>query len=199
MKTLRIILEDAAYDKQKSTIDSLSAHYKNYSDKDREHLHAFTTNSYHTNNALWTGKHEGHENDIGGLTSATNRHTTPHEFTAWSKTLNDPREMKNAQGVVHHPGFLSTSLMKSTAEHYLEKRNMVSKGGVTHHHVLEVKVPKGAPGAFIHDEDSINPRYKEFVIPHHSNLKYLDTNTRIIDAGKSSETHRHTHFMELMK
>jgi hypothetical protein len=173
-------------------VDTFTHHFDSYTPHDKATLHQWTTNSEAIKN-----------NDQGKrdhMDQIIQKHTTPIKAIVWSKTLNDPRKKANAEGIVEHPRHMSTSLHKNAATDYLKDRNAVHEFDkdhnviASHHHVLKVSVPAGINAAFIHDENSINPKYKEVVLPRDKKLKYLHTET-----STNGSRHEHIHHMELIK
>ena len=146
--------------------------------------------------------HNDNEEDdikhIPKIDSAINHNKTPEEFTTYSGTKHDPRELKNSEGIVHHPAYLSTSLKKEVAldrdindvENYRKQE--------THHHIYNINVPKGHSGAYIGDMSAYK-REKEFLLPRGTNMKHIKTET-IKTPRKYSDTdyYTHHHHMEIV-
>lgn len=151
----------------------LSSHYKNYTPDDKTTLHKWSVD---TNSV----KHET-------MDAAIHRHTLPMDTTLWSKTRMDPRGSET----VLHPHPMATTIHKNTATDYLKDHHVSSTG---EHHILKINAPAGTHAAFIHDQDSINPKYKEVVLPRNSRFKYSHT-----DTNTNGSRVEHTHHMELIK
>jgi len=214
MKKLRVILQEedwkAKVAKQKASEDSniaaLTTHYKD-ADKFSGTFHNYTGESYGINDALWS-KHSGkpsilknpknEDAGIGAMDRATHFKTTPKDITVYSRSMHDPRDLKNEEGIVHHPAFLSSSLRKVVPTAYFPDRNVVKKDGIYHHHIYHIDVPAGSHGVYINDKHNIDKRgIHEFVLPKGSNLKHVSTNTEVDDyAGKV--VHYHTHHLKYM-
>ena len=212
MKLLRLILEEedwkAAQKRRKAIeddhINTLTKHYASVADPHSSTLKDYTQQSYPINNALWkahTGKsmitsNEPQEHKIAAMDKITHLKTTPRDMTVYSKSLHDPRELKNENGIVHHPAFMSTSVKSSLSSGYYADRNVQHKDGEEHHHQYQINVPKGSHGVFISDKNTIDKRaLGEFVLPKGGNFKYNNTETHTDDGGNKIR-HYHTHHLD---
>jgi hypothetical protein len=163
-------------------------------------LHKFTSDSKDVNSYLWE-KHKDKnlkdlktEEKINNIDKTLNIHKTPEDMTVWSKSKHDPRELKNSEGIMHHPAYFSTSIKKSVAEQHFQSRNIVKRDGINHHHIFKINVSKGSKGVYIPDEHSVDFRAKEFLIPHGQKLKYHNTETQ-----EDGNKHYHIHNLSLIK
>jgi len=184
-------------EKESNTLDTLNKHY-HWTPEEGKILRHFTESSYPLNNSLWKKDNENSQriNEMKGL---INKHRTPEDMTVYSKSVHDPNKLKDENGVVHHPAFLSSSVHHSTVRHYFERNSLYTKLTPTIekvNHMWHIHVPKGSPGAFIHDEHSLNPKYKEFVMQGGSNLQHH--HTEIEQGTEKGESWLH-HHLTLMK
>ncbi len=190
----------------------LTSHYSKFNEVNKTCLRIYTDGSDYINQKLWD-KHKKRElinsdsnnHNIHEMDRALSVHKTPHDLTVYSGTQNDPRKMKNKQGIFHHPAYLSTSLDPEIAHDFSHYSNNLSKN--TDLHVFKINVPKGHPGAYV-DHIGIYKDQHEFIIPRATNLKYLHTtkeikhdtdfkdNLGMIDPNGEKYT-IHTHHMEI--
>jgi len=164
-------------------------------------LKDYTASSGNINSYLW----EKHKNPslekpeldvkVNQLDNTINSHSTPEAMTVWSKSRHDPRALKNDQGVMHHPAFMSTSIQKNVATGQYATRNVVKDDkGIAHQHVYKIAVPKGSKGVYVPDKHNIDDRAKEFILPRGTNLKHIRTETK-----EDDHMHHHVHHMDLIK
>jgi hypothetical protein len=160
---------------------SLSRHYK-FNDKNhKDNIYKYTTDSYAVNNHLWKKNKNLEETDdekenfnhpltpkINHLDSALNKHKTPHSLTVYSGTRHDPNKLKDENGIVDHPSYLSTSLSLGMGKSFAE----VQKGNIRH--VMCINVPKDHPGAYVANI-SDKPEEREFILPRGTRLKHEGT------------------------
>jgi len=235
MKALRTIIESnfrKDYNQDyKDTVHlhkKLVAHYKNFSYDHEHEIQQYTTsdmavNSYPLNDYQWK-KHEyaqhGKEYSIDHLDARTNRmdsvinaHRTPNKLTVYSGIKYDPRTRMDANRIVHHPAYLSTSLMKYQAKGFgmteYKKKPPTKKTSKTredfstpseeHTHVLNIKVPKNHPGAYVAAHSRLSAE-KEFILPRGTNLKYIHTQHHYVEDpySKGRFFHIHEHHMEVV-
>lgn len=155
-----------------NTLTSFSSHFNKYSPEDKTTLHHWSKDT----NSVSPER----------MDKVIKKHNLPKETTLWSKSRTDPR----GSSIVNHPYHMATTIYKNTATDYLKDHHASGN----EHHILKITAPKDTHAAFIHDEDSINPKYKEVVLPRGSRFKYSHTDTQT--NGKRIE---HTHHMELLK
>lgn len=186
-----LVSENADYDRIYNLGKTLEDHY-HISPEHHKAIENFTKNSGYMNSYLWDKKDNKAFNhgDIDKLDKITAAHKTPHDLTLFSKTRHDPRVKKNSEGIFHHPAFISTSLDNKVAMG-LKWNEQRDKHGITHHHIMEIKVPKGHRGLYIGSRSHYKTQ-REFLLPRGLNLKYHNTNTQ--ECGKY---HYHIHKMEL--
>ncbi len=184
--------------------DSLNKHYSKFSEVHKEHLRKYSDSSYGINNMLWkqykneplTANDKIELNDLESpkvehIDSAIAKHKTPHELTLHAGIKYDPRKKMNAEKIVHHPAYLSTSLSHRIARGFSNTSTMKDR------HVLSIKVPKGHPGAYI-GEHSYSSDEREFLLPKGLNLKYTGTESSEYD-HPTGRLKVHTHHMEIVK
>ena len=176
--------------KLKNTLDK---HYSDLPHPNR--LKEYGNSGAYLNNYLWN-KHKGdkhvtplYDKQASEMDEALHKHKTPQEMTVWSKSIHDPRELKNSEGIVHHPAFLSTSVHKHIPEQEFQHRNtVISKSGAKVNNIFKIKVPKDHPGAYI--SHVTGSRYSEFVLPRGTNMKHHSTST-IYDQGRNEYHYTH--------
>ena len=205
MNNFRAFLnEDAEYDRLSEQGQRLEQEHP-FDQKDQNIVHHYTNKSTHINSYLWN-KHKdlGYKQEFGGsnytdndykqmvssLDKVTN-HKTPEDLKVWSKSIHDPRTLKDKNGIVHHPAYMSTSLSKRVASG-LNWNERKDEAGITHHHVYEINIPKGSKGAYL-GRRSHAPTQREFLLARGTNLKYNDTKTQ-----EDKNNNYHTHFMDVV-
>lgn len=217
MKNLRAVTEDyhvptlepedasarqenrgAEQDKAFSHHMKLSKTY-NYEPDHVKTIHDYTYRSNELNSYHWD-KHAGkdlskhdppkEEARTEKMDSLMKVHKTPEDMHVFSKTIHDPRVLKDKDSMVHHPAYMSTSLSRGIAKN-LKWSFKKDEAGDTHHHILKIAVPKGSEGAYV-DKHSAIPSQREFILPRGSNMKYHDTKTQ-----KLGKDHYHYHEMSL--
>lgn len=121
---------------------------------------------------------------------------SPENLTVWSSSIHNPEKLKNSEGIVHHPAFLSTSTYRPVALNR-DINSKEEKNGDYHHHILKINVPKGSPGAYV-DHISKYPGEYEYILPKGMNLKHNKTTTTsekfhhyVLDAPRMKHTHIH--------
>jgi hypothetical protein len=133
-------------------------------------------------------QNESAETNIRNLDSAINSHKTPHKLAVYSGTVHDPRELKNSEGIMHHPAYLSTSIDESVGNSFAH-RNKTSDKGINHTHILKIHVPKGHPGAYV-PATGLDLNYeKEFILPRGTNLKHIKKTKEDISNNSKIFTH----------
>jgi len=198
---------------------SLTQHYSGLltNSKQKNAIKSYTKDSYPLNHQLWKNSphNQDKENLFGGagntqradlkevtkhLDKALDSYRTPHDLTVWSSTTHDPRVEKGSSDYVHHPAFLSTSIYKPVAMDRDINSHRDNQGD-THHHILQIHVPKGSPGAYI-DHVSHNPGEKEFLLPRGLNLRYHKTDSthkvmRDYYSNNLVKKHTHIHYLSV--
>ena len=166
------------------------------------------TNNSAVNGYLWRKSQKepanlydaDHKSLIPKLDKALKSNKTPHQFEVYSSTKHDPRVMKNKNGLVKHPAYLSTTLDPEFAVgRDMHAQTHINKEGKkeTHQHVLHITVPKDHHGFYAGD----NPTYtswmgeREFILPRGLNLHHEKTDT--FQHPKSPGTHLHIHHMTI--
>ena len=144
------------------------------------------------------------DSHIKNLDYMINSHKTPKSMTVWSGTFHDPRELKDKNDMVHHPAYLSTSLLRNTAQNFTtrslapEKYPYDEKGKkIRNHHILKIHVPEGHHGIYasgIGYDDS----EQEFILPRGTKMKYLRTVKKINNNHQYDAIHDHIHHMEVI-
>ena len=180
MKTLQKILSEGLLEDIEHK--KLAEHYNNYSDDHKTILKDYGEESSSMNSTLWSRHHGNpyetgenyHKKDFEHMDSAMEAHKTPHEMTVHSGTIHDPRKMKNSEGIVHHPAYMSTSLDPHVAHTFAYRQ--ATHESSNDMHTLHINVPAGSKGAYTgHLGGTHHISEKEFVLPKGSNLKYHRT------------------------
>jgi hypothetical protein len=212
-----IVMENEYQDKSKENFalsNKLTNHYKFDTVSKHGAVYAYTRNSEPYNSHLWAEHHkkdnpswsqfnmlEG-KKTIKHLDSVLKSHSSPEDMHVYSSTIHDPRALKNDQGIVHHPAYLSTSIYKPVAMNRDINSREDMKTGDFHHHVLDIHVPKGSPGAYVNHVSKYPGEY-EHILPRGSNLKYHSTETiakkfNNYRTEKTAHNYTHIHKMELI-
>lgn len=165
MKQLGVILE------------KLTDHYKNYDISDKKIISDYTTESRDLNGYHWN-KHHNPTNKLNAffetqsslMDKTINKNKLDKPKSVYSGVMYDPRRAKNALGIVHHPGYLSTSLNKSTAQDFALENSEDDEN----QHILKIKVPAGHSAAYV-DKISQNKGEKEMILPRGLNLYHEKT------------------------
>jgi len=186
---------------------SLRDHYHTFESHHLGEIHDYTLGSYGVNSYQWD-KHVGYQNTPSysmlydektkQLDAALNHYKTPHKLTLYSGMKLDPRKRMD-NGVLYHPAYLSTSLSKSIGK----KFGYIGPNteGASVHHVLNIKVPKGHPGAYV-EHVSLNKREHEFILPRGLKLKHIKTDVHNFDEGREDYPDKRQvleHHMEIVK
>jgi hypothetical protein len=176
MKTLQKILSEGPLEEIQHK--KMANHYTNYSGEHKKVLEDYADDSSRMNSTLWS-RHKGkpyqmgeeyHKDDFEHMDSAMEAHETPHEMTVHSGTMHDPRKMKNSEGIVHHPAYMSASLDHHIAHSFAHTQAIRESNDDMH--LLHIKVPAGSKGAYVGHLGVANPSEREFVLPRDSKLKY---------------------------
>jgi len=232
MKALRTIIESNfanGYNEDHDATAKLNArlreHYNKFNDAHKldiqEYTHSDPTlNSYPLNDYQWK-KHEYAQHDkeysidhldarTQRMDSVINAHRTPHKLTLYSGIRYDPRDRMDSNRIVHHPAYLSGSIMKYQAQGFglttykdgpaikrTSKTKAVPPKSEKFTHILNIRVPKNHPGAYV-SEHSRSPDEREFILPRGTNLRYIHTqHHRVKDHyAYSWEGDKHQNFYE---
>jgi hypothetical protein len=219
MKSLSQILNEGLHDPETpdETLERKTLHYDlidHYNFSNKKDLHNIknytagdTQSNYLWNKHAGTDKrHAGTDKQVNSLNNTLKIHKTPHDMTVYSNSKMDPREKKNAEGVVHHPAFMSTTIEKGFAKDWenTTRRERQPNGVIPRDkHVLAIHVPKGSHGAYV-DHLSELPGQSEFILPKAANLKYHSTESHVnpehkeLWNGDKIENHTHYHHMTLL-
>lgn len=136
--------------------------------KDYTEYDAGATNEHLYSKAA--GKRDGRakhfKSAIGHLDKATTAFSLSHPLDVYRGTSFNPSEQVK-DGILHLPGFTSTSLSKHSAagrsRHLHKDRNQMP-----HKHIIHFRLKPGQKGLYVGDHSS-TPREKEFLLPR--NLK----------------------------
>ena len=147
----------------------------------------YTTDSRHLNKHLVkkNGKPTQHKSMIKHMDSALAKHKAPHAFEVHTGVSGNHVLHKHLNGkskgpikIVHH-AYTSTSLNHTQAKAFAkpkpENEKSKNKYGYglqdyhLHHHVIKIKVHKGASGAYV-DHHSREAGEKEFILPRGTKL-----------------------------
>jgi hypothetical protein len=208
MKTLKEIIQEDAHDDRmaeqnarKDSENRLLGRLSSYYSTGGEHLTDYTRYSGKVNGHLWnkhknpeTPEDESINEHVAKLDKTLGAYKAPEDMTVWSKSIHDPREHINKDGVMHHPAYFSTSVRKSVVEGQYNNRNVVTdEKGIKHHHLYEVHVSRGTGGVLIPDRTNVDKNAKEYLMPRGINMKYEGTVTK--DDGNNMY---HTHKMSVI-
>jgi ADP-ribosyltransferase exoenzyme len=176
MKTLQAILSEGPLEEIQHK--KMATHYSNYSGEHKKVLDDYSEDSSSMNSTLWS-RHKGkpyqmgeeyHKKDFEHMDSAMAAHETPEDMTVHSGTMHDPRKMKDSEGIIHHPAYMSTSLDLHIAHGFAHTQAINESSNDMH--LLHIKVPAGSKGAYVGHLGVANPSEREFVLPKDSKLKY---------------------------
>jgi hypothetical protein len=190
--------------------DHLIKHYSKYVGEHEEHLKKYTDDSSGVNTKLWKTHAKKKLSDdekytadrhsspkVEWLDSAMHQHKTPDNLTVYSGTNIDPRKAKNKEGIVHHPAYMSTSIMPHIAREFGD----LHKGpdGVHEKHMMMIHVPKGSHGAYVgNPKHSYTPEEREFILPRGTNLRHLESSSHEENHSIYGKVRYHTHEMEVV-
>ncbi len=194
MKLLREITMVSMRNRGESVHKTIKTHYdKEYENKiepdEKNAIENYQIDSGDVNDYHWK-KHkkedisrmnkenvEDIENKTKGIDSVMNKSKTPHKLHVYSGTIHDPRYIKNDEGIVHHPAFLSTTVNETYGR--LRAKSLANRTGATEEHMLKIHVPKDHPGIYMPsaspDAVGANESEREFMLPRGTNLKHIKT------------------------
>lgn len=194
---------------EKRELESKHHNMTNYNQHMRS-IRDYTGDSTTHNSTLWrmhTGElpkalagHDMREH-IGPLDRALKANKITTDVDTYSSTRHDPRTMKNKNGIVHHPAFLSTSVDPMVA---VRKDNNATDteldNGKTRvdHHILHIPVPKGQKGFYV-GENRDYTKYvheKELILPRGLKMKHEYTDTY---KHPKHDLYLHIHHMSIVK
>jgi hypothetical protein len=175
--------------------NNLEAALKDHHDPEKIKKHGkiikeYTRNSMIPNSALWSTHKEPKtkpdfkstfDERIKPLDKAIKAHKIPHDIHVYSSTAHDPRILKNSEGIVHHPAYLSTSLDPHVA--VMRETNNVetkdTKGPRSDTHVLHIKNLAGRHGVVIGDNEKLTdyPNESEVVLNRGLKMHHDKTDT----------------------
>ena len=198
--------------------DRIKPHYNKYSKSELNTIQHYTDNSELINSYHWeksknpeyipggdTHYNEEANNYFKGSTklmdAMVSHHKTPEDLTVYSGTKHDPRKIKK-NNIVNHPAYLSTSLDQNIAETFAaHNRQINNRKKESHHHLLQIHVPKGTPGAYVaHTEKALSCE-RELILPRNTKLKHIKTETIRQGYDDDLQTHKrfhHIHHMEVV-
>jgi len=196
MKSFKLILEENDYPTKISDLhQTLSQHYNFKNNQDHElAIKKYTDDSEDLNHYHWNKGSVYHDpdshkdNETERLDAALKHHKTPHPLHVWSGTGFDPRDNANSEGIVHHPGYLSTSINKQKAKGFARFKSYNSEM-----HLLKIDVPEGYKGAYVAHVSHV-PQEKEFILPRGLNMRikgHTLLKTKHHKTGKSEIYHIH--------
>jgi len=123
-----------------------------------------------------------------------------HPIDTYSSTRHDPRKLKNENGIVHHPAFISASIDPSVAvrkENNSQETELENGKTRVDHHILHIPVPKGHKGFYVGDNKDYTAyaHEKEVILPRGLKLKHEYT-----DSFKHPkyDLHMHIHHMKIV-
>jgi hypothetical protein len=182
---------------------------KSYTSSSRD-TNMFLHDHHYNNNGKRFEPVEAHKDtiphQIKKLDNALAKHQTPKPITVFSGIKHDPRTKMDANKIVHHPAYLSTSINHHQAEGFGlnddESGPSQSRKGRNEviHHVLKIHVPKGSTGAYVDHISSVSGE-REFILPRGANLKHNHTTTEEHHVPGTDNLHSvyHFHNMTLQK
>jgi len=201
------------YRKAKKANDELRDHFKYDDYNHTKALQNYSNSSKELNNYHWNKSQNSsnvyvnrdNEDDTKKMDKAINHIKAHRDIQVYSGTRHDPRKIKDKDGIVEHPAYLSTSINRSVAENFAKRndRQNMEKSTVglhvRHRHLLKFTIPKGHPVAHLdYGED-------EMVLPRGTKLKHLRTTTKVhtvppadFDGAETLEYHNHTHHMKIV-
>jgi hypothetical protein len=196
MKTLNEVLKH----NYSNDFNYLANHYK-FDKSHHDDFKGYVEGSKTVNASLWNSRNNDHNligdetnSRIKNLDSALSLHKTPQDMTVYSGSIHDPRKMKNSEGIVHHPAYLSTSLNKNVAQRFSTLNQTYDvDADKPAKHLYKIKVPQGSSGAFIAHHSHL-PGENEFILPRGTNLKHEKTESR-----ETPTKIFHTHHMSVVK
>jgi len=160
----------------------LHKHYKNikYSDGESMSINSYTGAGYRDINGHLWDEHHGIKSSgdfkvkqhVNNMDTAMDKTSVPRDMHVWSGINYDPREHMNSEGIVHHPGYMSTSTRNGTAFSFSKSKNEKSLDK----HVMKIKVPKGHKGIYIPGSQG-HMYERELILPRGMNLKHIKTKT----------------------
>jgi hypothetical protein len=202
MKQLSLIVEIGFMGKRRraeTSHEAIADHFKMEDDvPEKTALDNYQSYSKSVNNYHWSKhkntpyvdsvmtEHDAKKNSEG-LDKFINMKKTPSKLVVYSGTKHDPQTMKNSEGIVHHPAYLSTSLDQNVAESFARK-NIT---GYRDMHMLKIHVPKGHPATYVPSSlnNPFSRKEEELVLPRGLNLKHIKTDIESTDGGKMLHTH----------
>ena len=179
-------------------------------DQHRPAIRDYTGGSTTHNSTLWrihTGTlpkelatHDMREH-IGPLDRALKANKLTSDVDTYSSTRHDPRKMKNENGVVHHPAFLSTSVDPFVAvrkENNAEETELPNGKTRVDHHILHIPVPKGHKGFYVGDNGDYTrfTHEKEVILPRGMKMKHEYTDSY---KHPKHDLHMHIHHMSIIQ
>ena len=227
MKHLREITHAGVIKRRDATHEMLKKHYDNYSSADEQSVGqasyyrggSRTINNYHwethkgtpesditnpyDNKSMTEGELKSVKHTSEHMDKMINHTLTPTKLKVYSGTLTDPRTLKDKEGIIHHPAYLSTSVDQHIAEDFARSRAlgqaMDKKDGTPH--MLKIHVPKGHPGLYMpstSEHSTLAQEEKEFVLPRNTRLKYMKTTKNNISSSKDSNDNLLVHHMKVV-
>jgi len=198
---------------------NLSKHYNrfNLDEKTIDSIQHYSSDSSHINGHLWNNYKnkvksmntvpdydvKKIQNTIENLDSAMKSHKTPHELTLWSGSKHDPRDWMDKNSIVHHPAYMSTSLVSNKSAQFASYNpKIIDKGnflGNKHEirNIYKIHVPEGHPGMYIGHISSLSSE-REFLLPRGTNLRHIKTEYHSPDRGQYGKIHTKVHHMEVV-
>lgn len=174
-----------------------------------EAMKNYSDDSHGVNNYLWK-KHAGKtitEYDknqafkdsspkMDHLDEVLHHHKTLDKLQVYSGLKSDPRNHMDENNTLHHPGYLSTSIMPHVAEDFAEPS--IKNFQESERHIAVINIPKDHPGTYIGDH-SYNPLEREFLLPRGTNLKHTG-HVETVEKNHSiyGRTKVHYHHMDVI-
>jgi len=111
-----------------------------------------------------------HRELVDNLDHALHREHTPDEMVVYSGTNDDHANILRHNDVVHHPGYVSSSIDLKKAVAFAK-----DKSG----DVLKIHLPAGHPGTYVQHMSSI-PSEREFIMPRNMKLRIDHSKREVI-------------------
>lgn len=173
-----------------------------HSPESLKHLKTYTEGSSDLNKTLYT-HHVTHtappdkvpdrfvkakHHNLHALDKAVEHHTLGHDLHVYSGTHFNPGDVakQHEENHIHLPAFTSTSIDKTTAEHFAysatyanSRLNRLSEHSdeKVHGHILHIHLKAGDKGAYIGTHSIYGSSEKEFTLPRNTRIKVHRTPT----------------------
>jgi hypothetical protein len=212
LKGIKHVIENAKEDERDERIDNkiiplhekLSEHYDFNNSLHQKTIDDYSDGSLKMNKELW----DNHLDPKKPLSHSTlekrdavrnlvSTYKSPTNFNVYSGLKENPHDRKNAEGIVHHPGVLATSIDTRVAEGFAAHFDgSGTKEGIHQKHILVMKVKKGQGGLAYIAEHSKVADESEAVFKDGLNIKLGKTRSIVrplIPGSKLMATYHYHH------